>query len=141
MRYSDIVLTGKSGAIYRFQVWSLETPLKAVPAAYIVTRRAQENSNYNSAAHEIVYIGEASSLADPFATASDFNCFRKHGANCICIHRVEDDRRRREVAQDLALAHGTPCGEKGKLDRLAAPEAGAEAPPSGDRSQQAVPAG
>jgi hypothetical protein len=141
MRYSDIVLAGKSGAIYRFQVWSLETPFQAVPAAYVVTRRARENRNYNSAAHDIVYIGEAASLADPFATESDFNCFRKHGANCICIHRVEDGRRRREVAQDLALAHGTPCGEKGKLERLAVPEAGVETAQSGDRSQQVAAAG
>ena len=119
MRHSDVVFSGKSGATYRFQVWSLETPFRPISAAYIVTRRAQENGNYNRASHEILYIGETSSLADPFATAADFTCFRKHGANCICIYRVEHEQLRRDAALDLALSHSTPCGEKSKTERLA----------------------
>jgi hypothetical protein len=123
MRYSDVVFSGKSGAVYRFQVWSLETVFQAVPAAYIVTRRAQSNNNYNSGAHEVLYIGETSSLADPFATAADFSCFRKHGATCICVcvYRVEQEQLRRKAALDLALAHVTLCGERNKIERLSAP--------------------
>jgi hypothetical protein len=132
MRYSDVVFSGKSGATYRFQVWSLETTFRAVPAAYIVTRRAQSSSSYNSGAHEVVYIGEAASLADPFATAADFACFRKHGANCICVYRVEHEQLRREAALDLALAHGTLCGEKNKIDRLSAAAIPAEAERAAD---------
>jgi hypothetical protein len=103
-----------------------------VPAAYIITRRAKENSNYNNATHEILYIGETSSLADPFATAADFNCFRKHGATCVCVYRVEHEQLRREAALDLALSHVTLCGEKDKLERLSAARVAAEAEPTAD---------
>jgi hypothetical protein len=132
LRYSDVVFSGKSGAIYRFQVWSLETVFRPVPAAYIVTRREQSNGTYNNASHEVLYIGETSSLADPFATAADFSCFRKHGATCICIYRVDHEQLRREAALDLALAHSTLCGEKSKLDRLSAASVPAEAERTAD---------
>jgi hypothetical protein len=132
MRYSDVVFSGKSGAIYRFQVWSLETSFRPVPAAYIVTRREQSNINYNSGSHEVLYIGETSSLSDPFATSADFNCFRKHGATCICVYRVEHEQLRREAALDLALAHSTLCGENSKLERLSAAGVPAEAERTAD---------
>ena len=132
MRYSDVVFSGKSGATYRFQVWSLETSFRPVPAAYIVTRRAQSGSNYNSGAHEVIYIGETSSLADPFATAADFACFRKHGATCVCVYRVEHEQLRREAALDLALTHETLCGEKDKIDRLTGAGVPAEAERAAD---------
>jgi len=123
MKFSDITFSGKSGVRYRFQVWSLDTRFKPLAAVYVVTKRAQLNITYNRASHDIVYIGQTASLADPFATESQFDCFRKHGANCVCIHLAEDEARRLAAEEDLLALHETHCNQKEKLRRLFEPAA------------------
>jgi hypothetical protein len=118
MKYGDITFSGKSGAKYRFQAWSLETRFKALAAVYFVTKRAQDGGTYNRASHDSIYIGQTANLADPFATGSQFDCFRKHGANCICIHLIEDESRRIAAEEDLIALHGTYCNQSQRLNRL-----------------------
>jgi len=118
MKFSNVTFSGKSGVKYTFQVWSLDTRFKPLAAVYMVTRRAQENSTYNRASHEIIYIGQAANLADPFATEAQFDCFRKHATNCICIHLVEDEARRVEMEEDLFTLHEAHCNQKQRASRL-----------------------
>jgi hypothetical protein len=118
MRYSDITFTGKSGVKYRFQAWSLDTKFKPLAAVYFVTKRAQDSSTYNRACHDSVYIGQTANLADPFATESQFECFRKHGANCVCIHLIEDEGRRVAAEEDLVEMHSTHCNHMRRISRL-----------------------
>jgi hypothetical protein len=130
VKHSDITFSGKSGEKYRFQVWSLDTRFKPLPAVFMVTRRAQNDGTYNRASHEIIYIGETANLADPFATESQFECFRKHGGNCICILQVEDEARRRHSEEDLSALHDTQCNQKQRINRLF--DAAAPAPTKAD---------
>ena len=118
MKHSDITFSGKSGVKYRFQAWSLDTRFKPLAAVYIVTKRAQDSSTYNRASHDSIYIGQTANLADPFATESQFDCFRKHGGNCICIHLIEDEERRIAAEDDLLALHSTHCNQKQRIDRL-----------------------
>lgn len=118
MRYPDITFSGKSGENYLFQAWSLETRFRLLAAVYFVTKRAQNNSTYKRASHEIIYIGQTASLADPFGTPSQFECFRTHGANCICIHLLESEERRIAVEEDLNALHGTRCNQLQRINRL-----------------------
>jgi hypothetical protein len=118
VQYPDITFNGKSGERYRFQAWSLETRFKPVAAVYVVTRRAQDNSTYRRASHENVYIGQTASLADPFGTESQFECFRKHGANCICICLLENEAQRIALEEDLIALHGTHCNQMKRLSRI-----------------------
>jgi hypothetical protein len=117
LRYPDITFGGKSGEKYRFQAWSLDTRFKPVAAVYFVTKRAQDQSSYNRASHDSIYIGQTASLADPFGTDSQFECFRKHGANCICICLIEDEAQCIAVEEDLIAAHSTHCNQRRRLDR------------------------
>lgn len=118
MHYPDITFTGKSGEKYRFQAWSLDTRFKPMAAVYIVTKRAQDNSTYRRASHDSVYIGQTANLADPFGTESQFDCFRKHGANCICICLLENEEQRVAVEEDLVALHSTHCNQLKRISRI-----------------------
>ena len=118
MNYPDITFTGKSGGKYRFQAWSLDTRFKPMAAAYIVTKRAQDNSTYRRASHDSIYIGQTGNLADPFGTESQFDCFRKHGANCICICLFENEEQRIAVEEDLIALHSTHCNQLKRISRI-----------------------
>jgi hypothetical protein len=118
MKYGSITFTGKSGEKYRFDAWSLETRFKALGAVYIVTKRTMENATYNRASHDNVYIGQTASLADPFDTHARFACFTKHGANCVCVHLLEDEERRGAAEKDLLELHSTHCNQQQRAARL-----------------------
>ena len=118
MNYPDITFTGKSGGKYRFQAWSLDTRFKPMAAVFIVTKRAQDNSTYRRASHDSIYIGQTGNLADPFGTESQFDCFRKHGANCICICLFENEEQRIAVEEDLIALHSTHCNQMKRISRI-----------------------
>jgi len=118
MKYPDITFSGKSGEKYRFQAWSLETRFKPMAAVYLVTKRAFDSATYNRACHDSIYIGQTANLADPFATGSLFDCFTKHGANCICIYLLEDEEQRIAVEQDLVALHSTHCNQQQRIASL-----------------------
>jgi hypothetical protein len=119
VQYPDITFTGKSGEKYRFQAWSLDTRFKPMAAVYCLTRRAQDSSTYRRASHESVYIGQTANLADPFGTDSQFECFRKHGANCICIRVLESEAQRIAAEDDLIALHDTHCNQSKTISRVA----------------------
>jgi hypothetical protein len=118
MKYGSITFTGKSGEKYLFDAWSIETRFKALAAVYFVTRRALENTTYNRASHDNIYIGQTANLADPFDTHSRFACFVKYQANCVCVHLLEEQERRNEVESDLLESHSTHCNQRQRMTRL-----------------------
>ena len=108
--YRRISFTGKSGQKYYFHAWPLGTRFKALGAVFFVTRRTMENKNYmRSANHETIFIGKTGNLGDPIATPGQLDRFTKHGANCVCIHLVEDEDRRLVTEQDLLAGNSTTC--------------------------------
>jgi len=118
MKFGDITFSGKSGHKYHFQAWPLETRFKPLAAVYFVTKRAFDNGTYSRASHDSIYIGQTANLADPFATQSQFVCFRKHGANCICICLLESEEQRIAAEEDLIALHGTHCNQRQRIDRI-----------------------
>lgn len=113
MKYGHIIFRGKSGQTYRFEAWSLETKFKPLAGVYFVTRRGNEDSNYNRASHEHIYIGHAASLAEPMGNQAQLASFKKHGANCVCVYAAESEERRIAIEQDLLQAYPTACNNSG----------------------------
>lgn len=111
MKYGSITFTGKSGERYRFDAWSLETRFRALGAVYFVTKRMQENANYNRACHDSIFIAHTPDLAGEYDTYSRSQRFAKHGANCICILLLENEERRVAIANDLLDLHSTHCND------------------------------
>jgi hypothetical protein len=104
-KYADIMLAGKSGETYCFQSWPLDTRFRAVGAVFFVTKRVFANGTFRRAHHEVIYIGQTSSMADPLGTVSQLDAFEKHGANCICIYPAPDETYRVNMVKDLIASH------------------------------------
>lgn len=118
-RQGNINFTGKSGRLYPFQVWPIDTRFKPVAAVYFITKRAFRNRTYNTASHDAIYIGQTGSLADAFGAAVSLERFLKHEANCVCVHPLADPQQRIAAVDDLLGAHGTYCNDDGRGRHLA----------------------
>jgi hypothetical protein len=122
--YGGVTFTGKSGEKYYFHAWPLGTRFKSVGAVYFVTKRVFNNTTYGRrASHEGVYIGQTGNLNDPFSTQSQLGCFKKHGADCVCVYMVPDEQRRLVVARDLIAGHSTTCNDEWEDQIRGQPEA------------------
>jgi len=46
------------------------------------------------------------------------DCFRKYGANCICIRLIENEEQRIAVEEDLIALHSTHCNQLKRISRI-----------------------
>jgi hypothetical protein len=100
-KYDDLMLSGKSGEKYCFQTWPYHTRFRSVGAVFSVTKRLFNNKTFHRASHEVIYIGQTSSMSEPFATLSQLEAFEKHGVNCVCVYRAMDKAQRMNIVEDL----------------------------------------
>jgi hypothetical protein len=112
-KYVGVTFCGKSGEKYFFRAWPLETRFNSVGAVYFVTKRVYSNQTYGRrASHEGVFIGQTDNLADPLSTQTQLDCFKKHGANCICVCLVPNELQRVAIEQDLIAGISTSCNDE-----------------------------
>ena len=104
-KYGDIMLSGKSGHKYCFQAWPFGTRFRPLGAVYFVTKRHFSNKNYRRASHEVLYIGETSSMSNPLASNFQLEAFEKRGANCVCVCPALDEEQRKTMVEDLIAGH------------------------------------
>lgn len=95
---------GKSGFLYEFEAFPLNTVWTPLSAVYVITHR----DVHCEAPTEHVYlrIGQSRNLQTlppptPAWTA-------RHRANCLCILEEKEFKRRREIMSDIAAAHYFP---------------------------------
>jgi len=112
-KFVGVTFAGKSGEKYYFHAWPLETRFKSVGAVYFVTKRVFSNQTYGRrASHEGIFIGQTDNLADPLSTQTQLTCFKKHGANCVCVCLVPNEQQRLAIEQDLIAGHSTSCNDE-----------------------------
>jgi hypothetical protein len=104
-KYASLIVTGKSGERYCFQTWPFQTRFRPVGAVFFVTKRVLTNTTFRRAHHEVIRIGQTSSMSDPLGTPSDLAAFEKHGANCVCVYPASDETYRLQMVKDLAESH------------------------------------
>ena len=100
---------GKTGS-YKFKVYLIDTTFNAIGAVYIFTKRTEDASGAGT--HKLIYIGQTDSLADRIPNHAKWPCFRRKGANCICVHADDSEESRLGKEADLLAAHSTPCNEQ-----------------------------
>lgn len=102
----SITLAGRSGRTYRFRAYPLGTTFKRdVGAVYLVTYRRHSPGGPQ---HKPLFLGRSEDLRAPGQDpAQPYGA----GANCICIHREQDEQARQRIHQDLA---GTPTLRKAR---------------------------
>ena len=103
-----LILKGKSGTPYTFELYTLDSNFEKDSAVYIFTRRYQHDEE--NVKHDKIYIGQTKDISQRFDNHHKADCIDKHKANCIGIHWC-DESDLEEIERDLLLNHKTKCNE------------------------------
>ena len=60
----------------------------------------------------MLYVGESEHLAEHFKDHPKAECFARHGADCVGVHRQDDPRGRQETVGDLVAELKPPCNDQ-----------------------------
>ncbi len=103
-----ITFTGKSGTEYKFSIYPLNTSFKKnYGAVYFITRRySKTDSRYS---HKEIYVGQTNDLSERFDNHHKWDCFKKNGANCVCIYGAETESVQLRIEEDLIKNYDPPC--------------------------------
>ena len=104
MRIGTLVLSGRSGQDYRFEVWPIGTRFKPMAAVYIVTKREVTTGTFSRAGHEQLYVGQTPDISAPLGTRAQLDSFSASGANCVCVCAVKSEEQRAAIKTDLEEA-------------------------------------
>ena len=107
--FGSITFSGQSGEKYLCHAWPLDTRFKPMGAVYLVTKRMANETYARKAGHQTIFVGRTDSLANPLASETDFDRFRKYGANCVCVYLDADAERRLTIERDLIAGHQPFC--------------------------------
>lgn len=105
----SLSLNGKSGSVYGFDVYTYDTTFNAVRAVYAVTNRHQNNAG--TMTHTLIYVGQTGDLSERFDDHHKARCFERNGANCIGVHRDNDEDSRLSKEADLLEQWSTSCND------------------------------
>jgi hypothetical protein len=100
------IFKGKSGNVYRFRVYPLNTRFRKISGVYVIgSRECTSGSNRVVA----LYVGHTEDFSRPLDKHLKAKDFVEQGANCICVQSdaVEESRSTKE--QDLIAALQPAC--------------------------------
>jgi hypothetical protein len=100
---------GKSGKAYRFTVYPLRTKIRKIAGLFIIANRSHDESSCQQ--HQALYVGQTEDLSQPFERHHRAEEFKRHGANCVCLHADESPRSRVEKKRDLVAAMRPVCND------------------------------
>ncbi len=108
-KLASITFIGASGTKYKFNVYSWDTNFDEVAAVYFITKRIQESDGGYT--HARIYVGQTNDLSKRFDDHHKASCFKRHGANCICIYREDDETERLRIESDLISQYSPRCND------------------------------
>ena len=103
-----LTLSGDTYVAYDFDLFPIGADFHPIAAVYVVTRRTGRGGAQE---HEVLYVGETARLQEHFADHPKTECFTRHKADCIGVHRQEDETSRRETVADLVAELRPPCND------------------------------
>lgn len=106
-KIGTITFTGSSGKSYTFNVYPIDQELNDVGGVYCITRRYKNSTGGYT--HSVVYVGVTGDLSTRFNDHHKDDCFTKNKANCICIHRDDNEDSRFAKESDLIDYYNPPC--------------------------------
>ena len=109
-KLDTVALRGRSGETYKFNVYPMDTNFNAVGAVYVVSRRSK-NQEVKKYQYRILYVGETGDLSTRFDDHHKADCFAQNKANCICVHRDDDQVYRLFIENDLTKLWNPPCND------------------------------
>jgi hypothetical protein len=106
-QYGTLAISGASGSSYKFTVHSWDTKFNPIGAVYVITKRTEKPGGVGS--HTYIYVGQTGDLSERFDDHHKINCFRRNGANCICVHPDANKASHLKKEEDLIQALNPPC--------------------------------
>jgi len=102
-----IILKGKSGIQYTFNVYPANYECPQEGGIYVYTKRTQHLSVAGN--HSLIYIGITDSFNRRNYEHDGHECINKANPNCICLKREDDEVSRVYIEKDILLANNTHC--------------------------------
>jgi predicted GIY-YIG superfamily endonuclease len=106
---ATLTVAGASGRQYKFNVYPIDTKFAPVAAVYLVTKRTPNARGGGS--HSYLYVGQTGNLPERFDNHHKEYCFRRNGANCVCVHQDGNEQSRLSKERDIYLKHRPPCND------------------------------
>jgi hypothetical protein len=103
-----LTLSGDTYVAYDFDLFPIGADFHPIAAVYVVTRRTGRGGAQE---HEVLYVGETARLQEHFADHPKAECFTRHKADCVGVHRQEDGSSRRDTVADLVAELRPPCND------------------------------
>jgi hypothetical protein len=103
-----LTLSANTYIAHDFDVFPIDADFHPIAAVYVVTRRTGRGG---AAEHEVLFVGETARLQEHFADHPKAECFTRHKADCVGVHRQEDQAARRETVSDLVAQLKPPCSD------------------------------
>lgn len=95
-------LTGDSGEQYEFEVYALDAKLDAGGAVYAVARQKGDR-------HVPLYFGQTKDVSVRLHGHHKSECFDENEADCLCVHREDDEDSRLKKELDLMIRYHPVC--------------------------------
>lgn len=106
---TSAVFRGKKSA-YDFKVYEIGENLGSIPAVFVISKRTTDRNKRGH--HSLVCIGETESVANELKIHRKSKCLKQNEANVISILPIENERERRQIAEDLKAAHSFVCNQQ-----------------------------
>jgi hypothetical protein len=103
-----LTLSGNTYIAYDFDLFPIDAGFHPIAAVYVVTRRTGRGGAQE---HEVLYVGEAAKLPEHFADHAKAECFTRHNAEYVGVHRQEDEDSRRKTTQELIAELRPSCND------------------------------
>ena len=92
-------LKGISGATYHFNVYVLDSELRSIEAAFVISRRICQSDGRER--DQILYAGQTDNLAASLSNDQKLSWIEQHNANCLFVLAEDDEAKRNEIVEDL----------------------------------------
>jgi len=102
-----VPIQGKSGQIYHFHAYALDTVFDRVGAVYFITSRNAAKDGRT--AHSRIFCGETADLSTRASLDGHAASFKQYDANCICVYLSEDAEFRRSLEEDIHSNYKLLC--------------------------------
>lgn len=100
----EAVFRGRDG-VYTFRIFTLQSVISSAASVFLITRRTVDR--FGRGHQQLLCIGHGADLARQLKRHR--KCFRKLGANSICLLAEADDTKREKIVSDLCSARSLEC--------------------------------
>ena len=108
-KIADYTVTGESGKVYTFEVYSYDASWNEVAAVYLVTKRMQKPDGGGSHTH--IYVGQTDNLKERFSGHHKEDYFVLSDANALCVLQESSEQHRRRIESDILAGGNWPCND------------------------------